>query len=104
MDLQHTEPTGRKDEFLIALADDQRRAVLSYLRDSSGGSASVSELSDAVGGTIGPASNEDAVRLHHSTLPRLDAVGVVDFDARSGTVTYRGHDGLESLLAAVEEL
>lgn len=43
------------------------------------------------------------VALHHHELPKLEQVGVIEYDARSRTVRYRGHPLLEELLAVAAE-
>lgn len=91
-----------KDELLTLLADHHRRAVLDHLRESDDDVASLQELAAAVGEEDG---DEDAtLRLHHAALPRLEAAGVVDYDARSDTVRYRGDQYLETLVAFVADL
>lgn len=87
-----------------ALADRQRRAVVSYLRDASEDSVSVATLADGVETPDGSGPDDVEIRLHHDTLPRLDEVGILEFDVRSGTVVYRGDEDLEALLDAVEAL
>lgn len=104
MSLHHTTATERRNALLNALADRPRRAVVSYLRDATSDGASVATLADAIATPDGSGPDDVATRLHHDTLPRLDEIGVLEFDARSGTVVYRGDEDLEALLDAVEAL
>lgn len=102
MDMKPTTAAERRTALLLALADRQRRAVVAYLRDPARDCASVSELAEAV------ARGDDrlpavAIDLRHNTLPRLESSGVLEFDVRSSTVRYQGHDDLEALMDAIEE-
>lgn len=97
---------GPLDDLLSTLADGDGRAVLRYFRSSANDVATVDDVAErlyARGGRTAP-REEIVVRLHHSTLPKLDDRGYVDYDARSGTVRYRRHAGVERLLTIVGEL
>lgn len=104
MSLHHATATQRRDDHLNALADGQRRAVVSYLRDATSESVSVATLADAIATPDGSSPDDLAIRLHHEILPRLAEIGVLEFDARSGSAVYRGDQDLEALLDAVEAL
>lgn len=101
---RHAETTASTDALLIALADSQRRAVVRYFQDSPRDWASVAELSDAIRPASNTLTDEVTVRLHHSTLPRLEAAGFLDYDPQTKAIAYRGHDGVEPLLDALDEL
>lgn len=101
---RHATDTGSTDELLIALADTQRRAVVRYFRDSPRDWASVAELADAIRPASNALADDVAIRLHHSTLPHLETVGLLDYDPGNQSITYRGHDDIESLLDAIDEL
>jgi len=79
------------------LKNDRRRAVIRYLHEHGG----VAELSD-VAEHVAARENDTAVRrltsqerkrvriaLYQCHLPRMDALGVVDFDSDRGTVALR---------------
>lgn len=90
------ERNPRRDELSSALANRYCRFVLSYFTDSSDEVASVADLSATIARTIDrPDRTSVTIQLHHAALPRLDDVGIVDYDARSETVRYRGHPRLE---------
>lgn len=91
------------------LADHYRRLVLSYFVKGNNDTATVGELLDYVIGRTADSSadldDDEHLRtqLHHNHLPQLDAVGFVDYDARTKTVRYRGHPLLEDYLALANE-
>lgn len=43
-----------------------------------------------------------AIDLHHRDLPKLEAAGLVEYDARSRTVRYDDHPALEAYLDVVD--
>lgn len=102
-----TQPTSYQfetdDERLGVLATEHGRDVLSYFQHSPSDTASLQELAANV--SERPDSEHDAIRirLHHSTLPKLDATGVVEYDTATNTVQYDGDDELERLLAAIAD-
>jgi DNA-binding transcriptional ArsR family regulator len=78
-----------------ALADPRRRFVLYYLRDH--GEATVDDLAVHIAAwerdvPASEVSDEDtqqiAVELVHSHLPRLEDEGLVEYDPRTETVSY----------------
>lgn len=97
-----------------SLSDPRRRGVLYYLRDS--GQADVEDLACALAAWEREVACEDVAEevsqrvradLRHVHLPKLEDYRIVDFDARSGTVSY-GHppDVLEDVIdiaATVED-
>lgn len=87
-------PVG--DRFAI-LKNWRRRAVLTYL-DGHGGHATLGELAEVLGARENDVSRRELssserkrvyVGLYQCHLPRLNDVGVVDFDKRSGEVRLR---------------
>lgn len=102
--IQHQSPGETEvDELLTVLANQQCRAIVGYFRDSSEDVASLDDLASHVRSEESGAADQRGkqsvtIRLHHATLPRLADAGIVDYDARSRTVRYRGHTLLEPLL------
>lgn len=97
------------DRVFEVLADRRRRLVLSYLVAEDADAATVGELLDYVVARSGDTSTDrdaDTVRtqLHHNHLPKLDAAGVIDYDAGNGTVRYREKPFLEEYLDLTDEL
>lgn len=84
-----------KDEVFGTLSNARRRHVLAELKGNSDGEATIRGLSRAIAATengVDPDSVTYAQRkrvytsLYQSHLPQLARHGIVDFDARSGTV------------------
>lgn len=102
------------DRAFSALSNRRRRAAVAFLLATDDGVATVDDLAaiaaDAMAatdtaGTTTPADAESserrrrvAVTLRHAHLPALDRAGVVDYDARSETVRYRGTRALRTVL------
>ncbi|WP_290813339.1 hypothetical protein [Halovivax sp.] len=74
----------------LIVANERRQCVLRYFRESPAEIASVEDLAEYVLGRHrdGDPRRREAVRisLHHVDLPKLDAVGALDYDPRSSTV------------------
>lgn len=81
------------------LANENRRYVLDYFEDSTDQTATLSDLADYLVARHPEPENwsreRARIRLHHVDVPKLEAAGLLDYDARSRTVRYRGHSGLE---------
>lgn len=84
------------------LANQRRRRLLAYLHDRDGDVASLVELTDYLAG--GEADSVDdidtdgvAISLHHTDPPKLAGVGLIEYDTRSHTVRYRGHEEVERI-------
>lgn len=97
-----TEPVP--DEAYRSVADQRRRHVLSYLRDTSTQTAALDDLVDYVveQETNSPAPDRESVKidLYHVHLPLLADAGAIDFDSRTETVCYRTKPSVETLLDA----
>ena len=82
-----------RDSAHRCLADERRRRVLAFLRDTTNGIASLEELVAHVvaheDDAPAPDSETVAITLYHVHLPMLADHGVIDFDERAGTVRYR---------------
>lgn len=84
------------DALFSALANKRRRHVLQYFQSSSDDVASLEELVDAVPRDERTDGRKRvALRLHHVTLPKLEDAGLLEYDARSNTVRYRGNPLLD---------
>ncbi|WP_277555271.1 DUF7344 domain-containing protein [Halobaculum limi] len=78
-------------QLLAALAESQCRRVVSHFLHDDDGRATLEEVAAAVA-AMEPRLDEStvAVTLHHTTLPKLAAVGVVTYDPESRWVRYEG--------------
>ena len=93
------------DERFDALARTDCRAVIQFFRN---GSIEEATFDDLVTGIVDGSywdTDESHARLclHHSTLPKLADTGILNYDARSKTVSYHGQPAVEQLLDATSE-
>lgn len=93
-------------QILSVLANQRRRRLLAYLHDKDGDVASFAELTDYL--VVGEADSVDdldtdgvAISLHHTDLPKLADVGLIEYDTRSQTVRYRGYEEVEHVFDRV---
>lgn len=84
--------------------------MLNQLRRDSTGEATIDELVDALlraeaDGGIARTDGRDhlLVELHHTHLPKLEAHGVVEYDAESCWVRYQPDERLEAVLDSLPE-
>lgn len=81
------------DTIFTVLSDSQRRDILAHFSNSPNDTATVEELAVVL------RDEPDAeTRLRHVHLPQLAATAMVDYDARTGAVRYRGCQFAETLL------
>lgn len=91
------------DDVFATLASIRRREVVHDLAQRPEGTAAVEELVDRLVSREADLSDEQpadhrervAAALYHNHLPRLDELGVVEFDRRSGVVRFRGDAAVE---------
>jgi DNA-binding transcriptional ArsR family regulator len=90
---------------LEALADERRRAVVRVL-DGTEGPVPLQELATEIRRRPDGAQDRDRERivvdLHHRTLPKLDTLGIVDYDSENNVVEPRS--ALGDLLGPVEHV
>ncbi|WP_458186945.1 DUF7344 domain-containing protein [Haladaptatus sp. NG-WS-4] len=107
------QPTGSKrnsiaiDDILKAVADSQRRHILSYLSSNSEAHCSVAEVVDHLQSKATGADQSQRhlrQRLHHVHLPKLMNLGLITYNAETQKVQYTEHQQLESLLSHVASL
>lgn len=79
------------DDTLDVLRSGHRREILYQLEDAATEVVGLEELVDAELARNPGATDRKAVaaNLHHVQLSKLDEVGWIEYDARSGTVRYR---------------
>ena len=90
------------------LASERRRALLSVLedrrelRDLEGLASTVAEYEDGLGGPEPSFVDRVAATLHHNHLPKLAAVGLVEYDHRTGRV--RTNDAFDRFVEGVDSI
>jgi hypothetical protein len=89
------------DTTLEILANNDRRAIIEYLRDVADQTATIDELVNYLVSQKSKQSDEypgrDHVQttLHHIHIPKLVDAGLIDYDARNQEIRYWGSDRLE---------
>lgn len=83
------------NQLLSALSNESNRYVVEYFCTASENVASLEELAEYTVGKHETAHSASSQRvdldLHHSGLPKLAAVGILDYDPRSKTVRWLSH-------------
>lgn len=88
-----------RDDAFRALAHPLRREVLCELVEIDDEVVTVAKLSDRLASRLEGATPDQVGRnLHHIHLPKLEALGVLEYDGRSKTVRYRGSPHVTALL------
>ncbi|WP_157972578.1 hypothetical protein [Saliphagus sp. LR7] len=87
------------DRTLEILANRHCRMTLLHFQTATENVISIQDLATAI--TTADEIEQTRVHLQHSTLPRLEDAGLVEYDSRSDTVRYHGDQGVEELLDAV---
>ena len=105
MDRSSTHPIPI-DERFDALARTDRRAVIQFFRDESAEEVTLDALvTGIVDGSYWDTDESHArLCLHHFALPKLADTGILDYDPRNKTVSYREQPAVEQLLDAVIEM
>lgn len=107
---------GSLDEVLMALADPRRRAVVRVLRNADEASLGIEELVGRVLDRVqqSATAREQTTRtqeesrkrlrtsLYHTHLPKLEACGLIEFDANGNHVRGDGYVEWKSLVTVVE--
>lgn len=88
-------------DLLTAFGDEESRAVLDYFRDTSDNVATLDDLVSEICTRQHRDPDSVKIGLHHSTLPRLDDVGAIEYDPGSNTARYHGLPELETILARI---
>ena len=96
------------ETLLRVVADPKRRAILEHLRTIDNGAVAVETLSKASVSHGRPDDSQDqrsrmAIELRHTHLPMLADANLISYDREHETVTYRGDERAEALLAFITE-
>lgn len=96
------------DGLFDLLSNGRRRYVLSYLQRADDDVVELTELVEWVrtqeAGHAADQQNAVAIALHHVQLPKLAEWGLIDYDARSGTIHYDRRPDRERKVALATEL
>lgn len=90
---------SRYDRLFDLLSEHRRRVVLRHVAEQP--IVTVEELAAIVSEEEGTPAERAATSLRHSDLPALTDAGIVEYDPRSATVRYDGHEFVETALALV---
>lgn len=102
----YPEKSPKIDDILDTLAHHLRREVIHYFENvTTDDVASIGAVTAHIDGRI-PTTDSSEVRaaLHHAHLPKLEARGWLDYDARNGDIRYHGHEDAEQLLSEVVDV
>lgn len=106
-------PVPSPDSVRSLLLNRRRRRLLDYLASRSNDVATLDELREHLvaaeaemsDGYVPSSDHREEVEtsLVHIHLPKLSAVGVLEYDDRSETVRYYGDERLEARLRRIDE-
>jgi len=91
--VETTADSGTLDQLHSALARESRRLVLAYFEHTGTETASLESLADYV--VVHQQETQSTpkrahIRLYHADLPMLADTDLIDYDAQTGRVRYRG--------------
>lgn len=94
------------DDMLRLFANEERRRLVETLVDHPEQVVHLQDLADSISSGPSPSGspprgNRSTVALKHDHLPRLDDIGIVEYDWRTDTVRYHPDDRVERLLEFV---
>lgn len=101
MDTERPPENTRFDDYVSALADRERRAVVSHLRNRGTASATLDELASVLEPDSNLERDHARIRLHHRHLPVLAETPLLSYDPRTRIVEYHGDAELETLLDSI---
>lgn len=94
--------TGPPDALLRLLADSERRRIINQLRATNPTAhVTLEELTSQLTTDTEHDPDHTRIRLHHTHLPKLADIGLIDYDPATNTIAYHGHDALEVLLDTI---
>lgn len=101
MEHKYSTRASELDELLTVLADQYRRAVLSYFQDTSEEVTTIDNLASEISNGRDEDTKQVITRLYHATLPQLESVNAIVYDKKERKVQYLGHAELETLLGTI---
>lgn len=83
----------------------ERRCIINFLQKTETEHVSISDVVSYLQNRDPTPDGHDrlTIALQHNHLPKLAAIGALDFDTGSGTVRYNGDDLVEALLETTPE-
>lgn len=91
----------RLDVHLSILADGERRAIITHLRDAPTNTASLDTLATVLASDQPIERDYARIRLHHTHLPKLAQTPLLSYYPETATVDYHGSPEIESLLSTI---
>lgn len=86
---QNSDTMVGETDYHRALAHPVRREVMAHLEQRDGGRTTINQLSTHLASKDANGDREQMeIRLHHSHLPKLEALGVLDYEFRTGTIRF----------------
>jgi hypothetical protein len=86
------------DEAFRALGHPLRRELLCLLDDSEDDTVELDRVANHLATVRDVTTEEVTIALLHVHLPKLQAVGFIEYDERSGTIRYHNHEFPEKIL------
>lgn len=85
------------DALVVALSNEQARGVIEFFQGSGAQVVSREALAEHLHEMAEPAKDQEQVvlRLDHVTLPKLEDVGLIEYDRQGQTISYRATDRSE---------
>lgn len=97
--------SDRLDRLLDVVADQQRRNVLYALQDIDASAITLDELVTEISLHDSQSSEKQIVStLHHTDLPKLREIGILDYDPRTNTIRVRDEDTIQDLVQYLKEI
>lgn len=98
-----TVSSGHWDSVLKALANESNRLIVEHLRQSAE-PITIDDLSHHLLCQIDHSRTEILVKLHHTNLPTLERVGLIEFEPVTGRIVYKSDPSVEELIDAVVDV
>ena len=103
MEHHHSPHADDLDALLAVLANGQCRNTLSHLRTKAKAVTTLDDLASDLHSHDHTRSGGAASRLYHVILPKLAAVGAIEYDTVRRTIQYNEHEVLKSWLDSITE-
>mgnify|MGYP000247518295 CR=1 FL=1 len=97
--------TREIDRRFALLKQYERRCIIHFLQETESGHAEFSNVVSHLQKQDPTPDESDkiATTLHHTHLPQLATIDVLEYDSRSQTIRYHGDDLVETLMESTPE-